>query len=82
MGTSKFWNDAAERALKTFVQALIVALLGGQQAFNVFTVDWKGAIGIALGAAVVSLLTSIGSSFKGDPTSASLVSKPKVPGGV
>ena len=57
MFTKKFWIEASERALKTFAQFILV--LGAAGTFNVFTVDWKTNIGLALGGALVSYATSI-----------------------
>jgi hypothetical protein len=72
MWSSAFWKDTAERATKTFVQALIpsisVIYLAGP--------DWASianGVGVAGVAAGISILTSIGSALRGDPESASLV---------
>jgi hypothetical protein len=72
MWTTTFWKDAAERALKTAAQALLsLWVVGG--AFNILTVSWGPALGVAAGAAVVSLLTSLVSSGIGEKGTASLV---------
>lgn len=52
-----FWKAATERAVKTFAQTLIALL--GAGAMNVLTVDWQQAIGVSLGATLLSYLTSI-----------------------
>jgi hypothetical protein len=57
MFTKKFWMESSERALKTFAQFILV--LGAAGTLNVFTVDWKTNIGLALGGALVSYATSI-----------------------
>ena len=57
MFTVKFWKEATERALKTFAQFILV--LGTANTFNVFTVDWKTNLGLALGGALLSYATSI-----------------------
>lgn len=73
MWTMAFWKDASERALKTAAQALLsLWVVGG--AFNILTVSWGPALGVSLGAAVVSLLTSVVSSSVGDKGTASLIS--------
>lgn len=73
MWTMAFWKDASERALKTAAQALLsLWVVGG--AFNILTVSWGPALGVSLGAAVVSLLTSVVSSGVGDKGTASLIS--------
>lgn len=74
MLTALFWKDAFERAVKTAAQALLSLWLVGDVAFNLFTVDWGSALGVAAGAAVISLLTSIASGPVGDRGTASLVS--------
>lgn len=70
MFTKKFWMEATERALKTFAQFIIV--LGAAGTFNVFTVDWKTNIGLALGGVLLSYATSIVSAGigpeKGSPS--------------
>lgn len=59
MFTKQFWQDATERAVKTFAQTLVTVL--GAGAVNVLTVDWKAALAVSGGAALVSILTSLGS---------------------
>jgi len=73
MFTTSFWKQAAERAAKSAAQALVGAwTLDG--VFNVLTVDLRLAAGIAGGAAVLSLLTSIVTSGVGEKSSPSAVS--------
>lgn len=69
MWTKQFWVDAAERAIRTFAQALIAIL--GAGAVNILTVDWVQALSVGAGAAILSILTSIASSgfgVKGTPS--------------
>ncbi|BAL85453.1 hypothetical protein AMIS_2330 [Actinoplanes missouriensis 431] len=66
-----FWLATGERAVKSSAQALL--LLWGGDAFNLFDVDPLGAAGIAGGAAVLSVLTSIVSTTVGDSTDPSLL---------
>lgn len=69
--TSKiFWLDTAERAVKTFAQSLVAVLVVG---VPVWEIHWAGALGTALTATIMSVLTSIASSGAGDPTTASAV---------
>lgn len=69
--TSKvFWLDTAERAIKTFAQSLVAVLVVG---VPVWEIHWAGALGTALTATIMSVLTSIASSGAGDPTTASAV---------
>jgi hypothetical protein len=72
MFTVSFWKQAAERAVKSAAQALL-GLWVGAQAFDAWNVDWKKASGVALGAAILSLLTSLGSASVGKKDSPSLV---------
>lgn len=59
MWTVQFWKDALERAGKSAAQALLL-LWAGDGVFDLFNVpDWKAVAGIAGGAAVLSLLTSV-----------------------
>jgi hypothetical protein len=70
MFTKKFWIEASERALKTFAQFILV--LGAAGTLNVFSVDWKTNIGLALGGALLSYATSLVSANigpeKGSPS--------------
>lgn len=60
MLTKAFWKGAAERALKTFAQALVAVI--GVGAVGLLDVDWLGALSAATLATVISLLTSIGNA--------------------
>jgi hypothetical protein len=68
MFTKLFVKDAGERAVKTFVQALLALILVGG-AFNAFNFDWGNALEISASAAVVSVLTSVVSGTKRDALS-------------
>ena len=62
-----FWVDTLERALRTACQAALSAgVVGG---VGLFDVDWLNVCGIALVAAVASVLTSVASSGKTDSIS-------------
>lgn len=58
MFTSLFWKDAAERALKTFAQALLALFVVAPQT-PILGFDWPSALGLAATAVVISFLTSI-----------------------
>lgn len=58
MFTFVFLKDAGERALKTVAQVLLSLWVVGD-AFNVLEANWTEAFGIAAGAAVISVLTSV-----------------------
>ena len=66
-------RDATERALKSAAQAIVLAL-GASQGFNLFSADWQNVAGIAAGAAVLSVLTSVISAPLGAKGSASVLS--------
>lgn len=74
MWTVKFWKAAAERAVKSAAQALIL-LWAADGGFNLLDANLPQAAGLAGGAAVLSLLTSVASSMVGDSSSPSLVSE-------
>ena len=76
MLTAAFWGAALERALKTVAQVLLSLLLVGDFALNVFQYDWVPALGIAGGAFLISLLTSILSAPVSPAGSPSLVGEP------
>ena len=72
--TKAFWKAAAERAIRTLAQTMLAML--GFKAFDVLTADWKTLLGVSLGAALLSLLTSIVASEVGDKGTPSLVEEP------
>jgi hypothetical protein len=57
--TTAFWKAAAERAVKTFAQTAAALLTGA--ATGLLEVDWVQIGSVAGLAALVSLLTSVGS---------------------
>lgn len=65
MTTAAFWAATAERAVKTFAQAL-AALLGVEIA-GILSVDWGAALASAGTAALLSVLTSLAGSGVGGP---------------
>lgn len=72
MFTKTFWKQALERATKSAVQAVLgLGILDGA---NVLHFDWKLAGATALGAFVVSVLTSLVSLPFGQSDSPSTVS--------
>ena len=74
MFTREFWLEASERALKTFAQTLL-AMVGAVSVFDVLSADWQTLIGVSLGAALLSYLTSIVSAEIGDYGKPSLVAR-------
>lgn len=67
MWTRLFWKDTAERAIKTFAQAL-VALLTAAGLTTVLAVNWPLFLGTAALSALISVLTSIGSAVSTSDT--------------
>lgn len=65
MRSREFWTAAAERAVRTFAQALAAVLTAG--ATGLLGVDWVGALSAAGMAALLSLLMSIAASGTGQP---------------
>ncbi len=72
MFTTRFWADTAERAVKTVAQSLLALFVVGGQVFNLLTVNWQQALGVAAGAGVISVLTSVVSAKVTSTDSASL----------
>lgn len=75
MWTADFWKAAAERAIKTFVQALVAALTVGG-ALTVAGVDWKAVLLTAGATTLLSLITSVAGIAIGPSGSPSLVVDP------
>ena len=65
MVESRFWESVTERAVKTFAQSLLSFLAVGGFA-SVQGVPWVPAVGAALMASLLSVLTSIASAGTGD----------------
>lgn len=73
MWTTNFWKQTAERAAKSAAQALIG--LWTLDGVDVLNADWRLAGGIAGGAAVLSVLTSLATAKMGEPDDPSAVKK-------
>lgn len=67
----RYLRELAERAVKTFCQALVAVL--GAGATNLIDVPWLAALATAGFAALLSVLTSVGSAPWGDEATPSLV---------
>lgn len=65
MLTRVFWLAAVERAVKTAAQTALVTL--GADRVDAFDADWRLVAGMALGGAVLSVLSSLASTQVGDP---------------
>lgn len=78
MFTKLFWRAAAERAVKSAAQGVI--LLGiGSTTVNALKFDWATAGGSALGMAALSILTSLASSAVTDKSGPSLTDAEVLP---
>ncbi len=72
MWTIVFWKETADRALKTAAQGVLLGL-GLGEGLNAFDVDFRLALGFALGGAFLSLLTSVISAPFGVRGAASII---------
>lgn len=59
MWSTDFWMATTERGIKTLAQSAAAALIA--EGAGIIDTDWAGILSISLMAAVVSVLTSIGS---------------------
>lgn len=59
--TRAFWAATGERAIKTFAQTAVAVLVVGNVT-GVLEADWAGVGSSALLAALISVLTSVGSN--------------------
>ena len=71
--TKRFWLDAVERAVSTFVQTGAAIFLLSNNATNVLDVNWLAGLSAGLAAAVFSLIKSLYAATKNNNDSASLV---------
>lgn len=68
--TKPFLTAVGERAIKTFAQALAALLVGNGT--DLISTDWPASLSVAGMAAVISVLTSVGSSAVGSDSGPSL----------
>ena len=71
MWSAVFWKDLVERGLKTAAQVFVTVLVGAGT--GLLDTDWKAAASAAGMAAVLSLLTSLGSNLANPNGTASLL---------
>ena len=71
MFTRRFWALTAEQMIRTFAQTLAAVLVASGA--GLLAADWWAALSAAGMAAVVSVLTSVGSLRIGPPDSPSVV---------
>ncbi|WP_096822752.1 holin, partial [Lactococcus garvieae] len=70
MFNQTFLKDTAERAVKTFAQSMAAVKTAGVT--GVLDVDWVNALSVSLLAALVSVLTSLGSGYVGDDSASAI----------
>jgi hypothetical protein len=70
----QFWQQAIERAVKTSIQVFVALLSAGN--FGLLDAPWSSALSTAAMAALLSVLTSVGSEPFGARQSPSVVSAP------
>jgi hypothetical protein len=70
--TAGFWAGAFDRVIKSFAQALLL-MWGADEGFNLISINFPQSLGVAAGAAVLSLLTSVISAPVADRGSTSLL---------
>jgi small neutral amino acid transporter SnatA (MarC family) len=78
MWTTGFWKAVAERAVKAFASTLSAVLLAGTTAVNVLHIEWQDAVGVAGGAALVSVLLNVASGAVTNSPGPSLTSAEQV----
>jgi len=71
MFTPTFWRSTAERAVKTFCQTLVALFWAG--GIGILNAPWTMALSTAGMAAVLSVLSSVGSTRVGTPDDPSAV---------
>ena len=70
----QFWHQAIERAVKTSIQVFVALLSAGN--FGLLDAPWSSALSTAAMAALLSVLTSVGSEPFGTRQSPSVVTAP------
>lgn len=72
MNNPAFWTGALDRAIKSFAQALLL-LWGADEGLNLLEIQFTQSLGVAAGAAVLSVLTSIVSAPIGERQTTSML---------
>lgn len=73
MFTKAFWLGTLDRAVKSAAQALVLMFGAGPAVLNILSIDAVTSFGVAGGAVVLSVLTSLISAPFGDKGSTSLL---------
>jgi hypothetical protein len=56
--TAKFWSHAVETGIRSAAAAAL-AVIGTDQLISALSIDWSQVVGVAVLAAVISVLTSV-----------------------
>ena len=67
---SKYWKDLVERVIASFAEGVLSVI--GLDAVNLLDVDWRAALGVGGGVALVTLLKGLAARGTGSPDSAGL----------
>ena len=59
MWSREFWLDTLERGVKTFAQGVVAGI--GANAVGVLDIEWVVVLSVSATAALLSVLTSVGS---------------------
>lgn len=73
MYTTSFWKDTFERVLGTVAAVLIPILVASQS--DLFSLDWKAAVSLAVSAAAVTILKSLVAANVGGTVSPASLAK-------
>ena len=73
MWNKPFWEDAGERALRTFAQVMLGFLVVGET--GILDVDWENSLSVSAVAAFASVLMSVVGTGIGDKGTAALTPK-------
>ena len=73
MWNKPFWEDAGERALRTFAQVMLGFLVVGET--GILDVDWENSLSVSAVAAFASILMSVVGTGIGDKGTAALSPK-------
>ena len=65
-----YWRAVAERAIKTAAQVAVLTI--GGDVVNAFDLEWENILGLSLGGALLSVLTSLASSELGGDSGPSI----------
>lgn len=74
MFTLAYWRDAAERVVSAFASGA-VGVLAADGVVDALNVDWRLALGVGVGAAVVEALRGLAAAGVGDRDTAAFLKR-------